>query len=154
RRFLWEAEAAAGLKHQSIVAVHEINEVAGYPFYTMDFVEGLPLDDYAARNKLSPRQVSALVRNIADAVQHFHLHGIIHRDLKPENVLVGEDGVPKIIDFGIARRMDRNTRFTIEGAVFGTLHYVSPEQATGRVADVDTRSDIYALGAILYHLLT
>jgi formylglycine-generating enzyme required for sulfatase activity/tRNA A-37 threonylcarbamoyl transferase component Bud32 len=154
RRFLLEAEAAAGLDHPGIVSVHEIGEVAGYPFYTMDFVDGLFLDDYAAREGLSPREVCALVRSVASAVQYFHLHGIIHRDLKPENILVDQRGVPKIIDFGIARRLEGTWHTTVEGDVLGTLHYVSPEQAAGRVREVDTRSDIYALGAILYELLT
>src|SRR5207302_3138560 len=99
RSFLHEAESAAALKHPSIVPVHEIDEVAGYPFYTMDFVEGLALDRHVAEKKPQPREIAALVRAIAEAVQHFHLHGIIHRDLKPENILVGHDGAPKIIDF-------------------------------------------------------
>jgi tRNA A-37 threonylcarbamoyl transferase component Bud32 len=154
RRFLLEAEAAAGLNHPGIVPIHEIDEVAGYPYYTMDFVEGLPLDEYAAREGLSPRQVSALVRSVALAVHHFHLHGIIHRDLKPQNILVDKGGVPKIIDFGIARRIEGTSHTTVEGDVLGTLQYVSPEQAAGRVGEIDTRSDIYALGAILYDLLT
>jgi tRNA A-37 threonylcarbamoyl transferase component Bud32 len=155
RRFLQEAEAAAALRHPSIVPVHEIDETAGYPFYTMDFVEGVGLDEYVRSRKSNPEEVVALGRMIADAVQHFHLHGIIHRDLKPDNVLVGRDGVPKIIDFGIAKKIGTETDSgTIEGDVLGTPHYMSPEQAAGRVRDVDTRTDVYALGTILYELLT
>jgi tRNA A-37 threonylcarbamoyl transferase component Bud32 len=154
RRFLLEAEAAAGLKHPGIVPVHEIEEVSGYPFYTMDFVDGLPLNEHVKSKKLDPRAIVGLVRCLADAVNHFHLHGIIHRDLKPENILVGPDGAPKIIDFGIAKKLGDSTGATIEGDVLGTLHYMSPEQSAGRVREVDTRTDVYALGAILYELLT
>ena len=155
RRFRQEAESAAALRHPCIVPVHEIDEVAGYPFYTMEFIEGVTMDRYVAEKKLEPRKVSALVRGIADAVQHFHLRGIIHRDLKPGNILVGEDGVPKIIDFGIAKKLVPDSdSSTIEGEVLGTPYYMSPEQATGRVTEVDTRTDVYALGAILYELLT
>jgi serine/threonine protein kinase len=154
RRFLHEARAAAELKHPSIVPVYEINELNGYPYYTMDFVDGPTLDEFVKLNRSNPRDVAALVRSIADAVQHFHLHGLIHRDLKPDNILVA-DGVPKIIDFGIAKKLGQDMKgATIEGSVLGTPHYMSPEQAAGRVAEVDTRTDIYAMGAILYELLT
>jgi tRNA A-37 threonylcarbamoyl transferase component Bud32 len=155
QRFLREAEAAAALKHPGIVPVHEIDEVSGYPFYTMDFVEGPPLGVYVKERSSAPREVAILVKQIAEAVQHFHLHGIIHRDLKPENILVGTDSTPRIIDFGIAKKMghERDSS-TIEGDILGTPHYMSPEQAAGRVREVDTRTDVYALGAILYELLT
>jgi tRNA A-37 threonylcarbamoyl transferase component Bud32 len=155
RRFKQEAESAAALRHPCIVPVHEIDEVAGYPFYTMEFVEGVTLESYVVNQKLEPRRVTAIVRGIADAVQHFHLRGVIHRDLKPGNILVGTDGVPKIIDFGIAKKLVPDSdSSTIEGEVLGTPYYMSPEQAAGRVTEVDTRTDVYALGAILYELLT
>ena len=157
RRFLQEAEAAAALKHPCIVPVHEIDQVAGYPFYTMEFIEGITLERYVAEHKLGPRQICALMRGVADAVQHFHLRGIIHRDLKPGNVLVGQDGVPKIIDFGIAKKVslgESTDVSTVEGELLGTLYYMSPEQAAGKVSEVDTRTDVYALGAIVYELLT
>ena len=154
RRFLLEAEAAAGLKHPGIVPVHEIDEVAGYPFYTMDFVEGPSIDKYVASHRLGPRETARLVRVVADAVHYFHLHGIVHRDLKPDNILVGSDGAPKIIDFGIAKKLGEESKSaTVEGDILGTLHYMSPEQASGRTREVDTRTDVYALGAILYELL-
>ncbi len=159
RRFLQEAEAAAALHHPSIVPIHQISEISGYPFYTMDLVEGLPLDVFVEENKTPAREVAKLIAAVADGVQHFHLRGIIHRDLKPENVLVTAEGDPKIIDFGIAKKLtnlddDDSESWTVEGDVLGTPHYMSPEQAAGRVHDVDIRTDVYALGTILYELLT
>jgi tRNA A-37 threonylcarbamoyl transferase component Bud32 len=155
RRFLQEAEAVAALKHPSIVPVFEIDEAAGYPFYTMDFVEGSSLDQYVIQNKPDQKQIAELLRKLADAVSHFHLHGIIHRDLKPDNILVGSDALPKIIDFGIAKKLGEDKKGqTLEGSVLGTPHYMSPEQAAGRVSEVDVRTDVYALGTILYELLT
>ena len=158
RRFLAEAESAAGLHHPSIVPIHQISEVAGYPFYTMDFVDGRPLDEWVKRAGAGQEQVARLMRAVADAVHHFHLRGIIHRDLKPDNILVTEEGEPKVIDFGIAKKItsefDTEASWTVEGEVLGTPHYMPPEQAAGRVQEVDTRSDVYALGAIIYKLLT
>ena len=157
RRFLAEAEAAAALHHPNIVPIHQISEVGGYPFYTMDYVEGAVLDAWVRDNAASPRQIAEMLRRVADAVHHFHLRGIIHRDLKPDNVLVDGAGEPKVIDFGIAKKIsgefESDASWTVEGEVLGTPHYMPPEQASGRVDDIDTRSDVYALGAILYQLL-
>ncbi len=158
RRFLQEAEAAAGLHHPNIVPIHQIDEVNRYPFYTMDFVEGLPLDVHVRRAGAGPRVAAGLLATIAEAVQHFHQRGLIHRDLKPENILVTPEGAPKIIDFGIAKKVGDafsgdSGSWTVEGDLLGTPHYMSPEQAAGRVQEVDTRSDVYALGTILYELL-
>jgi hypothetical protein len=155
RRFLREAEAVAALHHPNIVPIHRISEHAGYPFYTMDYVEGLVLDRWARERKPESRQLAELMRTVSDAVHHFHLRGIIHRDLKPENVLVNTSDDPKVIDFGIAKKFsdESEASWTIEGDILGTPHYMAPEQAAGRVQDVDTRSDVYSLGAILYELL-
>ena len=157
RRFLVEAEAAAALQHPNIVRIHQISEVSGYPFYTMDYVEGQVLDEWVESRGIKPRQIADMIRRVADAVHHFHLRGIIHRDLKPDNVLVDTDAEPRVIDFGIAKKMsvelDSDISWTIEGDVLGTPHYMPPEQAAGRVDEIDTRSDVYALGAILYQLL-
>lgn len=156
RRFLMEAESVASLKHPNIVPIHEIGEAAGYPYYTMDFVPGLDLDEHVEQRSKSPQDTARLLSVIASAVHHFHQRGIIHRDLKPDNILVTEAGVPVVIDFGIAKRFseDESTAsHTMEGAVLGTPHYMSPEQAAGRSHEVDVRADVYSMGAILYQLL-
>ena len=156
RRFLNEAEAAGALTHPAIVPVHEINEVNGYPFYTMDLVEGSTLDLHVVEQACPPLEIARLLQVLAEGVQHFHRHGIIHRDLKPENVLVAADG-PKIIDFGIAKRLEEgeeSTGGTVDGALIGTPEYMAPEQAAGRVREVDIRTDVYALGVIGYQLLS
>lgn len=157
RRFRQEAESAAAIRHPCIVPVIETGEEKGYPFYTMEFVEGSTMERYVADKKLErePKKICELVRGVAGAVQNFHQRGIIHRDLKPGNILVAEDNVPKIIDFGIAKKLVPDSdSSTIEGEILGTPYYMSPEQATGRVTEVDTRTDVYALGAILFELLT
>jgi len=157
RRFLIEAEAAAALHHENIVKIHQISEVGGYPYYTMDYVEGQVLDKWVEDKSVTPRQIADMLRRVADAVHHFHLRGIIHRDLKPDNVLVDLSAEPRIIDFGIAKKMsvdlDSDASWTVDGEVLGTPHYMPPEQALGKVEEIDTRSDVYALGAILYQLL-
>jgi len=156
RRFLQEAEAAATLHHPSIVPVYQVGEEDGYPFYAMELIHGVDLRRHVEQTGAGPREVARLVRDVADAVSGFHRRGIIHRDLKPDNVLVPADRVPRVIDFGIAKHLGRDgddTFATVEGDVLGTPHYMSPEQAAGRNAEVDTRCDVYALGAILYRLL-
>ncbi|RMG18242.1 MAG: hypothetical protein D6731_02570 [Planctomycetota bacterium] len=157
RRFLAEAEAAAALHHPNIVPIHHIGEAAGYPFYTMDYVEGRPLHEWARAEEPDAKTLARLMRVVADAVHHFHLRGIIHRDLKPDNVLITEGGAPRIIDFGIAKKIstdfDAEDSWTVEGEVLGTPYYMPPEQAVGSLDEIDTRSDVYALGAILYQLL-
>ncbi|MGE0706536.1 MAG: cytochrome c peroxidase [Planctomycetota bacterium] len=153
RRFLQEADAAARLSHPGIVRVHEVGEVDGQPFYSMELLEGLPLDEHARAARLDERGIAELVASVADAVEHLHQRGIVHRDLKPDNVLVGPQGA-RIIDFGIAKWLEggQATQATRTGEVLGTLRYMAPEQAAGR-QDLDPRADVYALGAILYELL-
>ena len=159
-RFLLEAESSAGFSHPHIIKIHQIAEEGDYPYYTMDLIEeGRDLDDFILAEEWSPRQTAALMSIVCGAVHHFHLRGVIHRDLKPDNVMVKPDGVPLVIDFGIATRTDsedgeeQEAKAEEEG-ILGTPYYMPPEQAQGRLTEVDTRSDVYALGAILYQLLT
>src|SRR5205814_2714079 len=127
----------------------------------MELVKGVPITKYCDEHHIEPRQRLELFMQVCQAVQHAHQKGIIHRDLKPSNVLVCQyDGrpVPKVIDFGVAKatgqKLTDRTLFTEVGAVVGTLQYMSPEQAEVNQLDVDTRSDVYSLGVLLYELLT
>ena len=156
-RFRLEAELAARVQHPNIVQVYEAGIAAdGRPFFAMEFIRGLPLDEYANRNGLDLRARVALVARVCDAVQHAHDQGVIHRDLKPANILVEEDGQPKVLDFGVARATDADLRtaagLTRTGQLLGTPSYMSPEQVTGDPAAIDQRVDVYALGVILFEL--
>src|SRR6476646_6230625 len=131
------------------------------PFFVMELVKGTPITRYCDERKLTPRQRLELFVPVCQAVQHAHQKGIIHRDIKPSNVLVAlydDRPVPKVIDFGIAKatgqRLTEQTLYTEFGAVVGTIEYMSPEQAELNQIDIDTRSDIYSLGVLLYELLT
>ncbi len=161
-RFEAERQALALMDHPNIARVLDggLTE-RGRPFFVMELVNGLPLTAFCDRMKLTPRERLELFVPVCQAVQHAHQKGIVHRDLKPSNVLVTlYDGrpVPKIIDFGVAKatggKLTEQTISTQFGAVVGTLEYMAPEQAGFSALDVDTRADIYALGVILYELLT
>ena len=154
-RFEREAKAISRLRHPNIVAVHEVGEYEGQPFFTMDFIDGLPLSKFARRVKIDSQVVIAdLCATIADAVQYAHEQGVIHRDLKPDNILMTANGVPVITDFGLAKELDSMTMLSMTGEVMGTPAFMPPEQASGRTSETDQRSDVYSLGAILYWLLT
>jgi serine/threonine-protein kinase len=153
-RFLREAETVAGLRHANIVQVHEAGDVDGWPYFTMEFVEGGSLAQKQAGTPQPARQAAALVAGVAEAVRAAHQRGIVHRDLKPGNILLTADGTPKITDFGLARRLEGTAGLTQSGAPVGTPSYMAPEQAEGKSCDVGPTADTYALGAILYELLS
>ncbi|HET9952088.1 MAG TPA: serine/threonine-protein kinase [Candidatus Eisenbacteria bacterium] len=163
-RFVAEQHALARMNHPGIARILDAGgDETGTPYLVMELVRGAPITEFCREKRLPPRDVLELFVSVCRAVQHAHQKGIIHRDLKPANILVAEvDGKPaaKIIDFGIARVVEsdggpaRGALLTGEGQVLGTLEYMSPEQATGRVRQIDTRTDVYSLGAVLYELLT
>jgi tetratricopeptide (TPR) repeat protein/predicted Ser/Thr protein kinase len=160
RRFEQEFETLGRLHHPGIAQIYEAGAAGtvfgNQPFFAMEIIHGKPLINYAAEAKRNTRQRLALMIQVCEAVQHAHERGIIHRDLKPGNILVDESGQPKILDFGLARVTDcdmQATRQTDVGQLLGTLPYMSPEQVTADPWALDTRSDVYALGVILYELL-
>src|SRR5215469_1125101 len=160
RRFEQEAKLLGRLQHPGIAQIYEAgtaNSGGGdQPYFAMEFIQGLSVLQYANTRKLGTRERVELMAKICDAVHHAHQRGIIHRDLKPKNILVDETGQPKILDFGIARVTDSDmqaTRQTDIGQLIGTLAYMSPEQALADPLALDIRSDVYALGVILYELL-
>ncbi len=159
-RFEQEAQALGRLQHPGIAQVYEASTAdTGFgpqPYFAMELIRGLPLQEYAAVNALNTRQRLALMVKICEAVNHAHLRGLIHRDLKPGNILVDETGQPKVLDFGVARVTasdEQATRQTDLGQLVGTLAYMSPEQVLADPLELDTRSDVYSLGVILYELL-
>jgi serine/threonine-protein kinase len=153
RRFHWEAQATARLSHPNIVNVHDSGEYEGYPYIAMDFVGGGSLDKHKERFA-DPRKAAALVEKVARAVQHAHDRRIWHRDLKPSNVLLDERDEPKVSDFGLAKLQDSDVKLTASGAIVGTPAYMAPEQAGGQSEQVSAATDVWALGVVLFELLT
>ncbi|HWA15099.1 MAG TPA: serine/threonine-protein kinase, partial [Gemmatimonadales bacterium] len=160
RRFSREWEVLGRLQHPGIAQIYEAGTAEGphgpQPFFAMELVSGTSLDDYAREHALTVTQRLELFARICDAVHYAHQKGIIHRDLKPKNILVDDSGQPKILDFGVARIADeenQQTRQTTMGQLIGTLQYMSPEQVHADPAAIDTRSDVYSLGVMLYQLL-
>jgi serine/threonine protein kinase/tetratricopeptide (TPR) repeat protein len=160
-RFESERQALALMDHPSIARVFDAGSTAeGRPYFVMEYVPGLPITEYCDKRRLTMRERLELFMQVCDGVQHAHQKAIIHRDLKPSNVLVVEQAnkaVPKIIDFGLAKataqRLTDKTMFTELGVMLGTPEYLSPEQADQREQNIDTRTDVYSLGVILYQLL-
>ena len=161
-RFEAERQALAIMDHPSIAKVFDAGVTdSGRPYFVMELVKGVPITEYCDAVHLTPKERLELFIPVCQAIQHAHQKGIIHRDIKPSNVLVAmQDGkpIPKVIDFGIAKAIDQRltekTFFTQHGAIIGTLEYMSPEQAEISAMDIDTRADIYAMGVLLYELLT
>ena len=154
RRFRAEAVAAGGLHHPNIVAIHEVGIHDGQHFLVMDFVDGPNLATFVRNQPLAPKPAAAYAKSIAEAIQHAHECGILHRDIKPSNVLIGQSDTPRVTDFGLARRMEDDSSLTVSGHPLGSPGYMPPEQAAARGGKVSARSDVYGLGATLYHLLT
>jgi serine/threonine protein kinase len=153
-RFRKEAEAVAGLQHPNIVQIHDIGEQNGLPFFCLEYVDGGGLADKLRGAPLAPREAARLVATLAEAVHYAHQRGILHRDLKPANILLTSEGLPKITDFGLAKRLDHSSGQTRSGAIVGTPSYMAPEQAQGRSKMAGPTADVYALGAMLYECLT
>ena len=161
-RFLSEAQHAAALRHPTIVQVHEVGQVNGLPYFTLEFVPGGTLSARLGGQPLPAAEAARLTEKLARGVQSAHEHGLVHRDLKPGNVLIEEgpdappaSWTPKITDFGLARRLEvSESGLTQTGAIVGTPSYMAPEQAAGKTREVSPATDVYALGAILYECLT
>jgi serine/threonine-protein kinase len=154
-RFHTEAQAVARLLHPNIVQIYDVGEQDGLPFFSLEFVGGGSLDKEIAGKPQPPRSAARLVETLARAMHHAHTHGIVHRDLKPANILLTPDGVPKIADFGLAKRLEEGeSSQTKTGVIMGTPSYMAPEQARGDAHEVGPAADLYTLGAILYELLT
>lgn len=154
QRFQIEIEAAARLQHPNIVQVYEVGEEGNRPFMSMEYCPGGSLEEQVRDQPQPSREAAQLVAKLADALQHAHREGIIHRDVKPANVLLSANGEPKLADFGLAKRLDGKDELTQTGAIIGSLGYMAPEQAAGRTREATYATDIYALGAVLYKLLT
>ena len=154
KRFRAEAVAAAALQHPNIVAIHEVGVHEGQHFFVMDYVQGQSLAHLVTAGPLPARRAAEYLKILAEAVHYAHERGILHRDLKPSNVIIDEQDQPRIVDFGLARRLEGASELTVTGQVLGSPNYLPPEQAAAQRGRVSRRTDVYGLGATLYHLLT
>ena len=157
RRFYSEAEAAGSLDHPNIVSIFEVGKQDGCHFYSMPLVEGVSLTELVESGQWQPgdgKDAGQLIAKLSRAVEHAHQQGILHRDLKPGNILVDRDSEPRVLDFGLAKRVSEDSSLTVSGEVLGTPSFMAPEQAAGKGKTSTAAADIYSLGAILYYLLT
>jgi eukaryotic-like serine/threonine-protein kinase len=153
-RFRREAQSAAALRHGGIVAIHEVGEHDGQSFFSMEFVDGKNLAEILHAGPLPAARAAEYALDIAEAIHYAHTRGVLHRDLKPSNVLIDQNGHVRITDFGLAKKLDGSSDLTVTGQLVGTPNYLSPEAAAGRNSEVGPASDVYAIGALLYELLT
>src|SRR5688572_25733623 len=153
-RFRAEAEAAANLHHPNIVAIHETGEADGQHYFSMDYVEGSNLADLVRDGLLPFQKAAEYIRKVAEAIHYAHENNVLHRDLKPSNVLIDANDEPRITDFGLAKKLTGTSELTITGQLLGSPGYMPPEQASSQRGAYGPHSDVYAVGAILYHLLT
>jgi len=156
-RFEREVELTARLEHANIARIYDSGIHRSMYYYTMELFEGEHLDRYVRIGRFSQRQIIELMYLVCQAVQYAHQRGVIHRDLKPSNIIVTEDGQPHIVDFGLAKTFlegDKTVTVSLDGDVAGTPAYMSPEQARGDMDAIDTRTDVYSLGVILFNVLT
>lgn len=153
-RFRHEAESAARLDHPHIVPVYEVGDHEGRLYFSMKYIAGRTLADLSGDRPHEPREAARLLSLVSRAIHFAHQKGVLHRDLKPSNILIDKQGNPHVTDFGLARRVSEPSQLTKTGAVLGTPAFMAPEQAAGNRSDVGPASDVYSLGAILYHTLT
>ncbi len=154
QRFLVEAEAVAHLQHPNIVAIHEVGELDGQLYFSMEYVEGESLSAKIKNHPLPAATAANYVKTVSEAINYAHEQGILHRDLKPSNVLAEKSGRLRVTDFGLAKRIESDSQLTATGAVLGTPSYMPPEQAEGKNNQLGPASDVYSLGAMLYEFLT
>jgi predicted Zn finger-like uncharacterized protein len=154
QRFIAEAKAAARLRHPNIVPTYESGQVDGQYYIAAQFVAGQPLAKRVKEGGVEFRQAAEWVRQLAEGLAYAHRAGIVHRDIKPDNVMLDEHGVPQIMDFGLAKRLNEDSAMTTDGSLIGTPAYMAPEQARGEHKQVGPLSDQYSLGVVLYELLT
>lgn len=154
QRFQNEAETAARLRHPNLVAIHEVGEHNGIPFFSMEFVKGRTLADLSRQGKIRPDAVAKIAQSIAETIHYIHTCDVLHRDLKPSNVMLDDDFEVRITDFGLAKQLDQHYSLTETGQILGSINYMPPEQAEARHELMGPASDVYSIGVIIYELLT
>ncbi len=160
KRFIREAESCANLKHPNIVDIFDIGKHQGNFYFAMEYIEGITFDEYCKKEEVDLKEKLDKFVYVLEAMKYAHTHKIIHRDLKPVNIMITDSGIVKVMDFGLAKKLkeaegeESLSLKTATGAVMGTPHYMSPEQANGDISDVDGRTDVFSLGVILYEMIT